>query len=370
MVKSASPFRHAAGIAEATTFSEADSHRMIQIDLLLPFILPPPAMAADLMREIKAPSLEMLLGRANADPLREFDDFAHALPHERWLGGRFSLPSVDTSSPPVACAAMARHGLSAEEGVWFLLQPAHFHIARDHLVLTDQRRLGLSDADGLALFDEAQKSFAAAGMTLLFGSTMEWFVRADAWADLHTAAPDAACGHNIDIWMPKGPGERDWRKIQNEVQMDWHASPVNAAREARGLKPVNSLWLWGAATPANRSVSHYTRSAGLGGWTEAFMPSGGDSIIGLIESAPLRGLGMIDSLTEAAMAGDWAEWLARVNALEVTCFSPLMTALQGGWLDKLTLVMTHNTRLSEYHLEPKSLAKFWRKVSLKRLAGA
>ena len=324
-------------------------------------------MAADLLREIKAPSLEMLLGRADAEKTRTFDDFAHALPHERWLGGRFSLPSAEHSSPPIACAAMARHGVAAEEGMWFMLQPTHFHIARDHLVLTDQRRLALSDPDARTLFAQAQKSFEAAGLTLVWGNATEWFVRADAWPDLHTATPDAACGHNIDIWMPKGQGDRDWRKIQNEVQMDWHDCAVNAAREARGLKPINSLWLWGGAMPANRSVSHYSHGAGLRGWTEAFMPSGGDSIVGLIESAPLRGLGMIDDLTEAAMAGDWAEWLTRVNALETTCFAPLMTALQGGWLDKLTLIMTHNTRLTEYHLEPKSLAKFWRKVSLKRL---
>ncbi|MFX8047684.1 hypothetical protein ABTK64_20425, partial [Acinetobacter baumannii] len=57
--------------------------------------------------------------------------------------------------------------------------------------------------------------------------------------------PQRATGHNIDIWMHKGEQERAWRKFQNEIQMTWYDHPVNQAREARGLLPVNSVWLFG-----------------------------------------------------------------------------------------------------------------------------
>ena len=33
--------------------------------------------------------------------------------------------------------------------------------------------------------------------------------------------------------------------LLNEIQVLLHQHPLNAARRARGLTPVNSLWLWG-----------------------------------------------------------------------------------------------------------------------------
>ena len=341
---------------------------MTHIDLLLPFSLPPPSMAKDLLRAIEAPSLAQLLGRASAAPAIEFDDFARCLPHERWLGERFGLPATEDSSPPVACAAMSALGLGADAGVWFMLQPVHYHIARDHLVLTDTRRLALANEESHSLFVLAKTSFDAAGMTLVYGSAGLWFLRADRWAELQTATPDAACGHNIDIWMPKGAEARAWRKLQNEVQMDWHECPVNAARALRGQEPVNSLWLWGGATADSRSVNGCTGCAGLSGWSRALAPSTSRNIAELIESATARGLAMTDVLAEAALAGDWSEWLARLHALESDCFTPLLAALRGGWLDRLTMVMSHNTRLAEFTVSPRDLHKFWRKPSVARLA--
>jgi hypothetical protein len=38
---------------------------------------------------------------------------------------------------------------------------------------------------------------------------------------------------------------RAWRKLQNEIQMLWHISPVNEARQASGLPAINSIWISG-----------------------------------------------------------------------------------------------------------------------------
>lgn len=347
---------------------------MRHLDLLLPFSLPSPDLAADLLRALRLPSFALLAARAKAGPLQVSDGFARALPHEAWLAERFALQPgmAQGGSPPVAPAAMAAHGLEAGQGRWFVLQPAHLHVARDHLVLTDQRQLALDEPESRALFDSAQALLADAGMPLLYGDARTWFMRAGDWRGLQTSTMDAACGHNIDIWMPKGPDERAWRKLQNEIQMEWHAHPVNEARAERNMKPVNSVWLWGGGeSGSDRPASGYSHAWGLNGWTGALAAtvpaSGGIDAAGVIAAAPARGLLMADTFAAPALAGDWALWIDAWHAIEADWLAPLLAALQAGKLDSLALVLGDGTRLRELTASRSSLRKFWVQPSLSRL---
>lgn len=345
---------------------------MRHLDILLPFSLPSPQLAADLLRALRLPSFALLAARANAGRLQTTDGFARALPHETWLANRFSLQAglEQGGSPPVAPAAMASYGLQAEPGLWFMLAPAHLHVARDHLVLTDRRQLALEEGEARALFDSAQALLAETGMPLLYGDVHTWFLRADDWSGLQTSTMDAACGHNIDIWMPKGPGERAWRKLQNEIQMAWHAHPVNEDRAARDAKPVNSVWLWGGGeSGAALPVSGYSHAWGLTGWTAALMRAAPvhASAIDLIAASPQRGLLMVDTLSAPALAGDWSLWLDAWHALEADWLAPLLAALKAGKLDTITLVLGDGARLLDLTASRATLRKFWVQPSLARL---
>lgn len=348
---------------------------MRHLDLLLPFGLPHTEMAPDLLRAMKTPALATLVARATSSEFEEFDAFSRALPHEAWLSRQFGLEGrlSKNGSPAIAAAAMQAFGLKPDAGVWFMLQPVHIHIARDHLVLTDMRQLTISEQESRTLFDLAKPLFDEAGKTLLYGDTHTWFVRADDWAELNTSTPDAACGHNIDIWMPKGAGERDWRKLQNEVQMHWHTDAINEERVMRGLKPVNSLWLWGGAPAAfSAGTVRYTEVFNLRGWLRALgqlTPKQTEvaNAAKLTASAPQHGLIAFDSLIESALAGDWSEWLAQLHALENDWFSPLLEALKSGKIDQIGLIPTHNTGLAKFTINRNSLRKFWVKPSLTKL---
>lgn len=349
---------------------------MSHLDILLPFGLPPAEMAADLIRQLNTPALATLLARAKPLECQAFDGFSRALPHETWAARQFGLeaPLRAGDSPPIAQAAMQTLGLTPESGVWFMLQPVHLHVARDHLVLSDLRQLDLSEQDSRALFDVAKPLFDEAGNTLVYGDAQTWFARADDWQDMQTSTPDAACGHNIDIWMPKGMHARDWRRLQNEVQMHWHTHPVNEKREARGLKPVNSIWLWGGTPPSmNASPGVIKEAVNLPGWMKAFNRFASrqvevDSAAELIAATPQHGLLVLDALIGPALAGDWAEWLARLQALDIDWFAPLLDALKSGRIDQLSLVFSDNTGLSPFAASRQSLRKFWVKPSLARLS--
>lgn len=346
---------------------------MKHVDLLLPFALPHNDMAPDLLREIKAPSLALIAARAKASPRRDFDDFARTLPHERWLAEQFGIAAGDDDSLPVAAAAMRRHGIEAEAGTWFIVHPVHLHIARDHLVLTDLRQLQLGDDEAQVLFAAARPLFAEAGMDLRYGDARTWFVRRDDWRGLQTATPDAATGHNIDIWMPRGEQARAWRKVQNEVQMQWHQHAANAAREARGAKPVNSLWLWGAADAAAGLPSpRHAGAFNFHGWSEALAHRCPRHAQGQraqdVLAAPDDALVLCDALVEPAYAQDWSEWLARMEALEAEWLAPLLDALKRGGIGSLRLVLSHTTGLVELPVDRLGLRKFWSQPSLTRLA--
>lgn len=352
---------------------------MSHLDILLPFGLPPAELSADLFRELNAPALATLTSKTrsgNQTPRHEtFDDFHRALPHEIWLSRQFGMAEAQTcdTSPPIATAFMQSLGLKPESETWFVLQPVHIHIARDHLVLTDPKQLLLNEAESRALFDVAHPLFLEHGKTLMYGNAGTWFVRGDEWADLQTATTDAAAGHNIDIWMPKGPGERDWRKVQNEVQMHWFNHPLNQEREARGQKPVNSLWLWGGSSASRTAASTaYAAAFNLRNWMQAFSQfvRRHDIIDNANQLGTIRGeraLLVLDALLEPALASDWGRWLECMRHLETTWFAPILEHLKSGKLEQVSFILTHDSRISSLTATRSSLRKFWVKPTLASL---
>jgi hypothetical protein len=353
---------------------------MSHLDILLPFSLPSAEMAPDLLRALTAPALATLLSRAQTPTLQDFDAFSRALPHENWLARQFAFDTPKgNNSPPVVAAAMQNFGLASDPGYWFLLQPVHIHIARDHLVLTDQRRLELTEQESRALFETAKPLFNETGKILLYGDAVTWFVQANDWTDLLTATPDAACGHNIDIWMPKDPHDihdRAWRKLQNEVQMHWHTHTVNDQREFRGAEPINSVWLWGGSPSAIPSLANtekrYSHTFNLASWMKAYGQFAKNqtqhcTAVEVIKLAPERGLLMLDTLLAPGLAQDWSYWLEQMHALEENWFVPILTALREGKFSSVSLILTHGTKLIEMNLTRNSLRKFWVKPSLAKL---
>jgi hypothetical protein len=347
---------------------------MSHLDILLPFGLPPENLAKDLLRELKTPALATLIARAQAPHHKRFDDTLRALPHEHWLAERFGIasPLPAGSSPALAAAAMTHFGVPAKEGIWFLLHPVSLSVTRTQMLLDDPRQLKLDESHARPLFKAALPLFEAAGKELRYGDAQTWFVRADDWPELRTSTPDAALGRSVDSAQPQGPGEREWRRLHNEVQMHWFTHPVNAGREANGLKPVNALWLWGGARAARSDAErHYHAIFNLppqmrGIDQFAAVAARGD-LAQLLSGAPGRALLVLDPLLQPALAGEWHEWLTGFEALETEWFAPLLEALRNGRAERVSLVLTHALGWREYAASRNSLRKFWIKPALARL---
>ncbi|MBI3284545.1 MAG: hypothetical protein HYZ65_06795 [Burkholderiales bacterium] len=324
---------------------------MNHLELILPFSIPPAGLEKDLARQLQTPALARLIAAAGKPKLHSIPDFSRALAHEYWLSGQFP-PESRANSPSTSWNAMQALAMTPSAGVWFTLQPVHIHIARDHLVLTDQRRLELAEHEARSLFAVAQTVCEESGLELVYGDALSWFLRADDWADMQTASADAACGHNIDIWMAQGQHERAWRKLQNEIQMLWFAHEINAARELRGAKPVNSVWLAHGSAGLHHAAKPYARATGWSEWQ-----AGDDSSAAVL----------LDSLSEAALNSDWGLWLEQMQQLERDWFAPALHALRDRRLSALSLVCSDAQRLAQFDITPWSLRKFWIKPSLHHL---
>jgi hypothetical protein len=284
---------------------------------------------------------------------------------------------------------------SGPAGTWFIVNPAHIEIARSHLLMADSRRLGLVESHSRALFDSAKPYFDETGNTLLYGDAQTWFMRADAWAGLDTASPDAATGMNLTDWLPSGERAIDYRKLQNEVQMLWHHHPANVEREARGFGAINGFWPWGAATGAavaetvadtaapapklacvdappwlaalaQRRVTTFTELLAATGRAATGRADTGRAATGRADTGK-EVLFCDGRLAEAALATDWAGWLQHMQRLDADVFTPLLKELASGGVGKLRLVLSHRTALAELTTTPMAQRKFWRRPTLDRL---
>ncbi|MGK5047729.1 hypothetical protein ACQ4WP_17815 [Janthinobacterium sp. GB4P2] len=347
---------------------------MNQLTLVLPCALPNAELAADLIKVLQAPALAALLSRTSSFNLETFDNNNRLLPHEAWLAHALSLspaPNGEAAQAAFAAQAMRGYGLVPEPGArYFLLHPAHLAIARSHISLEDLRQLKLSEADGRALFDIVSPYFDEIGQPLAYGDAGTWLMRADAWSDLQCASPDGATTQDLSVWMPEGEHARAARRLQNEVQMLWHEHPVNAAREERGLKAINSFWIWGAsvatADPVRCAASLHTKDAP--GWLAALAePSRRHASPSSVLADQSDAIIVLGGLIEAAQAQEWGLWLQQLQALEADWFVPLLAALKDGRLGQLRLVLSHRDAWLACSTSKNAQRKFWCAITLNKL---
>lgn len=160
------------------------------------------------------------------------------------LGGYFPC-----DAEPLPAAALTRELLAgdAADATWLSADPAWVQPDMNGARLLACGQLQLGEAEAQALAQPLVPVFEEAGMRLMVSSPDRWHLRLAAHDALPAfAAPEQALGEDLYLHLPQGPQGRRWRVLINEVQVLLHQHPLNAERRARGLPPVNSLWLWGA----------------------------------------------------------------------------------------------------------------------------
>ena len=193
--------------------------------------------------------------------LPPLDRFGHAHPLRRLLAQADRL--ADDPRSRLACLADAFHAEAATlpvaalirehlagdagEAVWLNADPAWVQPDMTGVRLLACGSMPLEMDEAQAFAQALQPAFAELGLSLEISAPDHWQLRlAPDVALPDFATPEQALGEDLYPHLPQGAAGRLWRMLLNEVQVLLHQHPLNAARQSRGLPPVNSVWLWGA----------------------------------------------------------------------------------------------------------------------------
>jgi hypothetical protein len=282
------------------------------------------------------PALLRLLARADREPLA-------ADGYEARLFAQFGIaPEPGQDLPVAAVARVADMGVVDREW-WLRADPVHLEPRRDGLVL--YAGLDLSPDEAEQLVAELNEALAADGWLLKAPHPERWYLKPPAAPAMTTTPLAAVVGRDIHPLLPQGPDGKSWHTRLNEIQILLHTSPVNAAREAHGRLPANSVWFWGGGRLPAVGGAGWARM-----WSEEPLGLGLARLAGIPAQAPpasaaevlakAAGGPQLLVLETAARARRQAEaaWQQAVQALDRDWFAPLVAGVQQGALDSVGLV--------------------------------
>lgn len=321
----------------------------MHVTLLLPGALLPREVARALAEPLAASALAALLARAQVSG----DSEAEAPPHLAWLAQHLFQREAPLATAPYAVAALRGQAPAPDQILWHA-DPVHLEAARDHVALAPL---------AAALPDDAADALLAAASALAAEAGAEfervgdrWFLRAARPWELDARPLAAALREPLHTVLPTGRDAAVWNRLLTEIQMTWHAHPVNEAREARGEATVNSVWLHGGGhwTPLKRPAFAAVL-ADEPEWRGAAQASG--IAASPADAAPDDGALVVWSdLLVPRLRQNWTQWIAALRALDAR-LAPLTRA---GTLD---IVLTGEATLRRLQARPSDRLKFWRAAS-------
>jgi len=163
--------------------------------------------------------------------------------------------AVDGLLPLGALGAQAA-GLDPGQA-WGLLTLCHLAPQSDHVAMREPDELALTVDESATLMQAMQPYFLEDGLALHPHRPGQWLACGEPLRNLPTASLERVRGQAVDAWMPQGERARSLRRLQNEMQMLLYTHPVNDARAAQSLTPVNALWLSGTGSlPSTPAPEH------------------------------------------------------------------------------------------------------------------
>ena len=162
---------------------------------------------------------------------------------------------------PVAAITRAFDANDAPLSAWLRADPAFVRPDINGarlLACGDALRLDAGEAE--AFVSVLRPLFGDSGMPIDAPQPARWYLRLPREAKLPSmASPEEALGADLFDHLPEGPEGRRWRALLSEAQVALHQHPLNAARQAAGKPPVNSLWFWGGGVLPDHVTTSHTR---------------------------------------------------------------------------------------------------------------
>lgn len=320
---------------------------MKQLHLIVPELFPPQDIAAEVCTGLHLPALQKLLARGNAST-------SPAETLEARLCAAFGVQAV----APVRAAA---DGLEAGAACWLCADPVSLRLTTAQVLLLPD--VMPTQEEAAALCASLNEHFAGMGLHFSAPHPQRWYVQVDAEPQMTTTPLRQVAWGDAKLHTPQGADALRWQRIATEAQMVLHAHPLNLVRAARGELPINSLWFWGGgrATPLAPAIDAIGGDYGLIG---AFARAAGmrpvESLQAMLDGQYANGLWVCIAPGEALQRGDLYSWREAVRQVEQHYAQSLLTALQAGRLQRLTLEVLREDVAHRFELTRGAAWKLWR----------
>ncbi len=323
---------------------------MSDVTFLIPGLIADSAWATQAPR---TPSVERIVSRGDATNSGASDI-------DQWLLQQFSVP--DAGTLPIAPYSMLGDRLEPGGDYWLCADPVNLSIQRDTCVLTPAQLLELKDEETRALVAALNQHFHDDGLLFRPGSNERWYVKSDRPVAMTTCSLRQVSGRSVTAFQPSGQDAKQWLRIANEAQMLLHSHPVNAAREARGARTANGLWLWGGGV-VHTLASQFDCVVSDDAWARGLAIASNrrwQSVAEPIDYRHAKLLVVDRSLESARLSGDASAWRAGMENIESQLIAPAIAALRAGKLTHIGLLTDAGTGLYQWRLARLHLWRIWR----------
>jgi len=272
------------------------------------------------------------------------------------LCASLSLPRTTPLAPLRATGA----GLSLDERYTISATPVTLIADRDVVVLAGPV-VDLRADEASALTKLLNRHFTSDGVSFDAPRPSAWFAGCERVFSLATSSVDAASGHPIAGFLPRGPDANTWQRWQVEIQMLFHEHAINDERAARGAAPVSGVWISGGGRLLDVAPAALTS-------VFAADEESGDLARGLArhaglsaDSLPSTLSAILDRLKEPGhmlVAIEPISSQASLTRFDAAWLRPAVDALETGRLDALQLIADgQGTAITWRAKRPSALAR-------------
>lgn len=322
--------------------------------LLVAGALLPAKLATALCASLDTPHLKDRLARASVETtpsasspcIDNFRETGNA--HLDWIARRLFSRRSHAPTAPYALAELSQAIPPAF--VWHA-DPVHVEVARDSLVVQALDGDAPTADEAMQLVGVANELLSDAGCELVTAGGRWFLVCEREWA---IDAPPLAAVVGSSVTMPVGTDARMWTRLHNEIQMAWHAHPINQTR-GHGVRSINAIWLHGGGRwqPLPR-IDFAQVQSDAPEWRGAARAADARSCptgAGVTDHS----LVVIDDLLAPKQREDWAAWLQILSTID--------QRLGTHEHDAIDLVLTGSTERT-YASRHSDRYRFWRQRTL------
>jgi len=245
----------------------------------------------------------------------------------------------------------------------------HLQADTDNARLLPMRALDVSDEESDQLIDALNDLIRQDGLEVMRTAPYSYYLTGMSASELDTWPAHAVANRKIADHLPRKTEAGNWRRLMTEVQMLFHAHPVNIARANAKQLPINGMWFWGGAEVSiyspTESVELYTTDPYACGLAKALtiLPSRPDDIdwSNLQKDVIVVDLGVY----EAWLRGDPAALKNAKHVLQSQWITPAQNAVANGSCNEFILDGCEGQAIVEKPITaPEPL--FWKRFSIRQ----